>query len=75
MKTMIKYFVVTLLGVLLLVSCDMRELCYDHYDHDYKYQVRIKADYEQEWQYPLSSSKDWKDFWPDTFNLAYTDLN
>ena len=74
MKKMIKISVVTLLGILVLASCDMRELCYDHYNHDYKYQVNIKADYEQEWQYPLSSSNDWKDFWPDTFNIAYTDL-
>lgn len=73
MKKMIRLYIV-IVSCLCFVACDMRELCYDHDSHAYKYQVNIVADYEQEWQYPLWPSKDWKENWPDTFNLRYSDL-
>lgn len=73
MKKMIRLYIV-IVSCLCFVACDMRELCYDHNEHAYKYQVNIVADYEQEWQYPTSSLKDWKENWPDTFNISYSDL-
>lgn len=73
MKTMIRLYI-AVVCCLFFVACDMRELCYDHDSHAYKYQVNIVADYEQEWQYPLTPSKDWKANWPDTFSVRYSDL-
>ncbi|MBO5346015.1 MAG: DUF5119 domain-containing protein [Paludibacteraceae bacterium] len=73
MKKMIRLYIV-IVSCLCFVACDMRELCYDHDSHAYKYQVNIVADYEQEWQYPLTPTKDWKENWPDTFDVRYSDL-
>ncbi len=73
MKTMSKLYL-AIVCCLFLVACDMRELCYHHDEHAYKYQVNIKAEYDQEWQYPLIPANDWKENWPDTFNVRYSDL-
>ena len=73
MKTMIR-LCIAVVCCMCFFACDMRELCYDHDSHAYKYQVNIVADYEQEWQYPLLPAKDWRENWPDTFNVRYSDL-
>ena len=73
MKTMIRLYI-AVVCCLFFVACDMRELCYDHDSHAYKYQVNIEAEYEQEWQYPLIPADDWKENWPDTFNVKYSDF-
>jgi hypothetical protein len=74
MRQLINIFVSAFVAIVLLSSCDMRELCYDHNEHAYRYQVNIKAEYEQEWQYPSKPSKDWAEIWPDTFSLSYSEL-
>lgn len=74
MRQLINIFVSAFVAIVLLSSCDMRELCYDHNEHAYKYQVDIRAEYEQEWQYPSKPSKDWAEIWPDTFSVSYSDL-
>lgn len=46
--------------LMLLSSCEHKDLCFDHDPHAPKSEVRIEAEYEKEWQYTYEGSTDWK---------------
>ena len=57
-----------------LVSCEHKELCYDHDSHALKYHVNVKASYEQEWQYTYGDATDWEAEWPEELSMSYESL-
>ena len=57
-----------------LVSCEHKELCYDHDPHALKYHINVKASYEQEWQYTYGDATNWKAKWPEELTMSYEDL-
>lgn len=57
-----------------LVSCEHKELCYDHDPHALKYHVNVKASYEQEWQYTYGDATDWEAEWPEELSMSYESL-
>lgn len=63
-------------ALLLLASCDHKELCFDHDEHAPKSEVRIEAQYEKEWEYAYGDGTDWAAYpaWPETFGMEYGDL-
>ncbi|MBQ2978476.1 MAG: DUF5119 domain-containing protein [Bacteroidaceae bacterium] len=58
----------------LFVSCEHKELCYDHDPHALKYHINVKASYEQEWQHTYGDATDWKTQWPEELTMSYDDL-
>lgn len=73
MKGLVNIFVCALL-VASLISCDHKELCYDHEPHALKYHVTVNASYEQQWQYTYGDSPDWKSAWPENLTFSYENL-
>ncbi len=65
-----------LMAALMLVSCQHKELCFDHDPHAPKSQVRIEATYQQEWQYDYQELTHWTAYptWQESFGMAYDDL-
>ncbi len=62
--------------LLLLASCEHKELCFDHDMHAFKSEVRVEAQYEREWQYTYAGGTDWKTFptWQEEFGRTYDAL-
>lgn len=60
-----------------LSSCQHKELCFDHYVHAPKSDIRISAEYEQDWEYMCEDgATDWKTYpdWESSFGMKYDDL-
>ncbi len=62
-------------GMLLLSSCDHKELCMDHDPHAPRYQAEIEADYLQIWEYSDPEGVNWQHQWPLGFDFTYESLN
>lgn len=73
--TMLKTCLPLLAGMLML-SCEHKELCFDHDVHAPRTVVCIEAQYEQEWQYPWQGGTDWATFptWQTSFGMTYDTL-
>ena len=70
-------YVPLLAGMLMLLSsCEHKDLCFDHDPHAPKSEVRIEAEYEKEWQYTYENGTDWKNFptWQESFGIEYDAL-
>ena len=53
-------YVPLLAGMLMLLSsCEHKDLCFDHDPHAPKSEVRIEAEYEKEWQYTYEDGSVW----------------
>ena len=58
-------FIISLL-VVLVSSCQHKDLCFHHRDHAFKYHINIIADYRQDWE-ENHGFKDWEIAWPDHY--------
>ena len=51
---------VSLIGLVLMlllgVSCDHKELCYDHDQHTERVEYKLELDFECEWEYNIDSN-------------------
>jgi len=45
------------------ISCDHKDLCFDHWDHARRYSVDYRTTWQQEWQYPSADGTDWQADW------------
>ena len=62
-----KLFNITLLALLLVVtSCNHKDLCYHHREHAHKFHVEVMADYRCDWE-ECHGYTDWSAFWPDSY--------
>ena len=58
---------ITLLALVLMVtSCNHKDLCYNHREHAHKFHVKIAADYRYDWE-ENHGYKDWLAFWPEGY--------
>lgn len=59
-----------------LLSCEHKELCYDHPAHSPNTWVHIAAEYVREWQYKQEGGPDWENdpIWQETFGFPYSGL-
>lgn len=65
-------YVPLLAGMLMLLSsCEHKDLCFDHDVHAPKSEVRIEAEYEKEWQYTYENGTDWKNMRPGEHSLLF----
>ena len=58
--------------VVVLPSCQHKDLCFHHREHAFKYHVNIIADYRQDWE-ENHGFKDWELTWPDHY-MPYEDI-
>ena len=58
--------ILMLVLVLMVTSCDHKDLCYNHREHSHKFHVRIMADYRCDWEENYGYT-DWSAFWPDNY--------
>ncbi len=55
-----------------LVSCDNKNLCFDHWDHAMRYSVDYRLSWQRDWEYPLEGGVDWQDNWDrHDFGMTY----
>lgn len=74
MMRLFNIYVLCAILIVPLVSCEHKELCYDHDPHALKYHVNVKASYEQEWQYTYGDATDWEAEWPEELSMSYESL-
>lgn len=74
--TAIRYVPLLVGTLMLLASCEHKDLCFDHDPHAPTSDVRIEARYEQEWQYTYEGGTDWKSYpsWQESFGMEYDAL-
>ena len=58
-----------------LTSCEHKDLCFDHDVHAPKFDFRVTATYQQEWELN-ENQKVWASEaeWPEKYGMAYDDL-
>ena len=52
--------------VLMVASCNHKDLCYNHREHAHKFHVKILADYRCDWEENYGFT-DWSAFWPNNY--------
>lgn len=59
--------------LMLLSSCEHKDLCFDHDAHAPKYDFRVVATYQQEWEIPSGEGPNWKadSVWNRVFGRQY----
>ena len=71
---MIRRITLALLSALvLLTSCEYKDLCYNHEEHALRYHIDIKADYRRDWEDSSSLLYKWKENWPQHY-IPYEQL-
>ncbi len=62
-------------AVLILSSCEHKELCFNHSEHAMRYASRIEADYDLRWEVPWEMQTDWQSDWSDLdLGFGYDEL-
>ena len=69
---------VSLIGLVLMlllgVSCDHKELCYDHDQHSERVEYKLELDFECEWEYNIDSNVEWEQQWKPEYGISYDDI-
>ena len=63
-----------LLMMLLVVSCNHKELCYDHDPHSERVEYKLELDFDCEWEYNIESNIDWEQVWKPEYGISYDDI-
>ena len=63
-----------LLMMLLAVSCNHKELCYDHDPHSERVEYKLELDFDCEWEYNIESNVDWSQVWKPEYGISYDDI-
>lgn len=66
-------FGLMLLGIV-AVSCEHKELCYDHPSHAPRYATNLTVEYDYSWEKPHEGNTDWKNNWKPEFGVEYESL-
>lgn len=70
MKKFLKILV--LVSVLVTISCNHKDLCYNHPEHAHKYHINVVADYRHDWE-ECYGGPNWQESWPEGY-MSYNDL-
>lgn len=61
-------------GMFVAISCNHKDLCYDHRDHAHRYHIKVIADYRYDWEERCKDEGvDWKKVWPKDY-IPYDEL-
>lgn len=63
-----------LLMMLLVVSCNHKELCYDHDPHSERVEYKLELDFDCEWEYNIEANVDWEQQWKLEYGISYDDI-
>ena len=63
-----------LLMMLLAVSCNHKELCYDHDPHSERVEYKLELEFDCEWEYNIESNIDWEQVWKPEYGISYDDI-
>lgn len=63
-----------LLMMLLAVSCNHKELCYDHDPHAERVEYKLELSFDCEWEYNIESNVDWEQQWKPEYGISYDDI-
>lgn len=63
-----------LLMMLLAVSCNHKELCYDHDPHSERVEYKLELEFDCEWEYNIESNVDWSQVWKPEYGISYDDI-
>ena len=63
-----------LLMMLLVVSCNHKELCLDHEPHSERVEYKLELDFDCEWEYNIESNVDWSQVWKPEYGISYDDI-
>ena len=58
--------IMLLVLVLMVTSCNHKDLCYNHREHAHKYHIEIDADYRRDWEENYGYT-DWSALWPTNY--------
>lgn len=61
-------------ALLVLASCDHKELCYNHPEHALRSQTRIVASYNRMWESGDDGVPSWSNDWPASYVIEYESL-
>lgn len=51
------------LALPMLAACDHKDLCFDHPEHAVRYQTRVIAEHNLQWEIPHENNTDWLNNW------------
>lgn len=66
--------VMAVTAVCATISCDHKDLCFDHPDHALRSQTRIEADYNRVWEIGRTGTPQWQNSWSASFGIDYMSL-
>ena len=73
MKRLVRLLMLLLCGVLL--SCEHKDLCYDHDMHTERVELKFNLDFDCQWEYNAEGYMDWAAEWPNrAFGVDYAAL-
>lgn len=62
------------LVIFAVVSCEQKDLCYDHEPHAHRTQFQLRLSFECEWEYNIENHIDWEQQWKPEYGIAYEDI-
>ena len=57
-----------------MVSCNHKELCYDHEPHSERVEYKLELSFDCEWEYNIESNVDWEQQWKPEYGISYDDI-
>ena len=66
------FSILTLTSLMLVTSCEHKDLCYNHPEHAHRYHINVIADYRTDWEEQYDGPN-WKAEWPENY-LPYDDF-
>ena len=57
-----------------MVSCNHKELCYDHEPHAERVEYKLELSFDCEWEYNIESNVDWEQQWKPEYGISYDDI-
>lgn len=72
-KTSFLYLLLMVVSVL-SVSCEHKDLCFDHPPHAHRAEYELRLAFDCEWYYNLENHIEWEQCWNEEFGVAYEDI-
>ena len=63
-----------LMMLMLVASCNHKELCYDHEPHAERVEYKLELEFDCEWEYNIESNIDWEQVWKPEYGISYDDI-
>lgn len=68
-----KLLYILVLNLVILSSCNHKDLCYIHREHAHRHHINLIAEYRYDWE-ECYGGTDWRNNWPVHFSYTYDEL-